>query len=326
MLSVAFKYVGHGDCILLEWEGAADEKGLGIIDCNAYGASNPVVDRLRALECVEIDFILLSHPHHDHFSGMKRVLEYCDEQEVRIGQFYYTVYGGLKDYLRSLVLSHSEGNQLADLFRKMRDLYDQGIIGTYGLINNNTKPIPLSAELSLQFLAPSQPDIDHFLRTLYDDDFKQRENAKANLLSTIIAVGTSSWHVLLTADVERKTLKGIGRGPLKRSQRDLVLGQVPHHGSPRNHYPAFWRSRNYEKGKTPLGISAGPNPYGHPDAGAMRELAELGYVVSQTGEAKKKDRSQEEIALDLISTDVTPGGSGQDLVYEINGSGAVSRK
>ena len=319
MLNVTFNYVGHGDCILLEWE-KEKRRGIGVIDCKAYGGQNPVVERLDALGCDVVDFILLSHPHHDHFSGLKKVLKYCLRNGVRIKHFYYTTFGGVPEYVKSIVLSQSQGDQLADVFRAMDELETKGQIGKRGLVNEHTASISLAPGLEARFLAPMQRQIDNFIGGLHNRNLNKRNSPPSNLLSTFITVGTEDWHVLLTSDIERQALKGIGRGPLKGDEPQLVLGQVPHHGSSDNHYSAFWRSRHY-KNDTPLGISAGPNPYGHPAPQTIKDLKKLGFSVEITGEG---NFPEVEKVLDIVS-DKASRPRNKDLSYNINGAGVVTK-
>ncbi|PSQ78157.1 MAG: hypothetical protein BRD37_03460 [Bacteroidetes bacterium QH_8_67_23] len=322
MLNVTFNYVGHGDCILLEWK-KEKGRGIGVIDCKAYGGQNPVVERLHALGCDAVDFILLSHPHHDHFSGLKEVFDYCLRHEVRIKHFYYTTFGGVPAYVKSIVLTQSEGDQLADVFRAMNELETRGQIDNRGLVNENTAPISLAPRLEARFFAPMQRQIDNFIESLHTEDLNTRDSPSSNLLSTFITVGTEDWHVFLTSDIERQALKGIGRGPLKGDEPQLVLGQVPHHGSIHNHYLAFWRSRKYENG-TPLGISAGPNSHGHPAPETIKGLQELGFSVEVTGKGTESHFPEAERVLDIVSVKASRP-RGKDLSYDINGAGVVTR-
>ena len=53
MINIAFKDVGQGDSIIIEWRDE-DKKGLGIIDCNIYQGQNKVLDYISLQKITEI--------------------------------------------------------------------------------------------------------------------------------------------------------------------------------------------------------------------------------------------------------------------------------
>lgn len=67
MINVEFFNVDQGDTIILEWE--YDKKKLiGIIDANINKANNnPLLSFLQQSVYKEIEFIILTHLHFDHF-------------------------------------------------------------------------------------------------------------------------------------------------------------------------------------------------------------------------------------------------------------------
>ncbi len=75
MVEIVFKNVGQGDSIILEWESSEEgTKKIAIIDCNLNKNENPVLQHLIELNLHEIEFVILSHPHEDHFSGFHELL------------------------------------------------------------------------------------------------------------------------------------------------------------------------------------------------------------------------------------------------------------
>ena len=81
MINVNFKNVGQGDSIIIEWKRDSLSK-IGIIDCNLMGNKNPTLEHIISSNYSEIDFIILSHPHYDHFSGLVQILEYCELNKI----------------------------------------------------------------------------------------------------------------------------------------------------------------------------------------------------------------------------------------------------
>ena len=105
MLRVTFKYVGQGDCIIIEWE-EEERPGVGIIDCKAISGYNAAVKHLEDIKPPEIAFIVLSHPHQDHYSGLLTVLEHCQRNGISIGLFGHTARDHMA-FLRSVVMPHN---------------------------------------------------------------------------------------------------------------------------------------------------------------------------------------------------------------------------
>ena len=89
MVKITFKNVGQGDSILLEWN-SNNKLKIAIVDCNLYQCTNPTLDYIIQQEIKEIEFIILSHPHTDHFSGFYELLEYCRNNRIRINRFLHT--------------------------------------------------------------------------------------------------------------------------------------------------------------------------------------------------------------------------------------------
>ena len=67
MLKITFLEVGQGDSIIVEWKKNKKLK-IAIIDCNSKpGNENPTIDFIKNTNYKEIEFVILSHPHTDHF-------------------------------------------------------------------------------------------------------------------------------------------------------------------------------------------------------------------------------------------------------------------
>jgi len=80
MLDLHFVNVGNGDCIVVDYQGP-DGRAVGVIDCNSDGrAESPAVKKLDSLGVNELSFVCLTHPDHDHYSGLFSVLTKYDLQ------------------------------------------------------------------------------------------------------------------------------------------------------------------------------------------------------------------------------------------------------
>lgn len=327
-LIIRFEFVGSGDCIIIEWK-EGDRAQIGVVDCNSSGRPNPVVQRLVQGGYDQMRFVVMSHPHHDHFSGLLPILEHCASEKIPIGLFAYTT-REIKSYLRSLALSNNESDDLANIFRLVRRMEEDGLLAERGVGTNHMKAIDMGGGVKMEFLAPSEQERDQFATTLYENregDIRIRDKPNANLVASVLMVHTEDWHLLLTSDAEAETLQRIGLGRLHRDNRPLRLGQIPHHGSKSNHNRAFWKNRQHDLG-TPASISVGPNPYGHPSTHVIEEMTNrLDYEVHTTGEVGQVDEPEISSDLDLISETEDRGSelsSDVTLVYRIDPSSTDS--
>ncbi|GIV58625.1 MAG: competence protein ComEC [Rhodothermaceae bacterium] len=328
-LKVTFKYVGQGDCILIEWN-EENRLGIGIIDCNKINDRNVLIDYLNTIRPEVIDFIFLSHPHKDHYSGLLDVLCWCEEKEVAINLFGHTA-RNLNEYVKGIVvMSHEEKRTLSALFRKVRNLAKIGVIKKRGSISDLMGPYSLGTGLSMRFLAPSEKEYDTFLGTLYNPDLSMKDKPNPNYLCTVAIIETDEWCLLLTSDVEKKVMQRITHGPLRGYKKHFILGQVPHHGAKNNHYDTFWKQRNRAHDSI-AAISVGENNYGHPSPEVIHKLQKNRYQVHQTWYRQKTKPEIYKIsrALDLVSNKhisiSLPTSSANDLAYEISAQGKIRK-
>lgn len=291
-MDITFKYVGQGDTIVIEWE-VDGEPCVGVIDCKSLSDRVPALDHIRGYE--RIEFLILSHPHADHFSGFPRLLRFCKTEQVEIGLFVYTT-REIPSYLESLALSNNEKDDLADTFRAVRELEKEGLVEKRGIGTDQMRDLSLKSSVRFRLLAPSEQERDEFAKSLYGDYLEIRDDPDANLISTVSLVEGNDWQIILTSDAETHVLKRIGLGPLKKDYTPLILGQCPHHGSDNNHYRAFWKNRDHES-DTPIAISVGPNGYGHPSPNVVQDFRNMNFEVYSTWQ--RTDSAAEDIRADL---------------------------
>lgn len=314
-MEVRFKYVGQGDSIIVEWTSSGESK-IGIIDCKSIEGTTPSIEHIRSRD--RIEFIILTHPHSDHFSGLPSLLQFCEDRQIEIGLFVYTT-REILPYIKSLVLSTNERDALADTFRKVQSLENSGLLKSRAIGSDHMQPISLTADAELRLIAPSEQERDQFAQTSYDNDLAVGDDYDANLVCAVTLIEGEGWQIILTADAMPDTLKRIGLGPLKRDYTNLLVGQVPHHGSQKNHYRAFWKNRNH-KDNTPMVISVGPNGYGHPAFAVIKDLQSLNFDVHTTWKETSSSVSTRSIDLDLISKKSGDSGveANRDLRYVVD--------
>jgi len=325
-LEITFKKVGQGDTIFLEWE-AGGQRKVAIIDCNLNENSlNPGLDYFKSTKLKRIEFIIISHPHYDHFSGFIELLEFCQSNNVKIGVFLHTM-GVHKEYLISAVKGNVEKSALANLLRLVHKQVANGTIEDYGSVNNFSKTIPLQNDWELSFIGPTQSEIDKYCSVAMKHLNATNpliQNANANLLSTLIKISNKNNYILLTSDTTKNVFRKFQRKGMQLFKEQMILGQVSHHGSESDYLQSFWKEIKREAG-TPLIISVGTNDYGHPSKHVISTLDSHQYEVYRTDIAQT-DFSKKVIALlDIISTSVSPNNTtgGKDITFNANANQIV---
>ena len=286
MFKIFFKDVGQGDSIILEWRDG-DQNKIGFIDCNLKkNSENPSLNHLIKSDFKEIEFIILSHPHRDHFAGMKQLLEYCALSNIHINSFCHTSFQDFK-YLKSSVVGVTMTQELGQLFKTIKSLtYDSKLIRAEKYIMRGCNPIAISSDIKLQFLLPTEDEYNKFQKRAYiDADEDQYSSSVGNWLSTFIKIESNEWYILLSSDCEAGSIKKLGYDHDNEDHRhfkgNLILAQSPHHGSKKNHVKIFWRNRYHPK-NTPIVFSVGENIYGHPSTEVVKNFRQSGYEIFST--------------------------------------------
>ena len=284
-MTVYFKEVGQGDSIILEWEIGGHFK-IGIIDCNKKDSSNPIIEHLRTRKNYVIEFIILSHPHNDHFSGLLELLNFCRSEKIKISYFLHTC-ASKKEYLQYSVRSISDTRLLINIFRLAASMHENQEITNNGFVNDLTSEFDLGNNVKLKIVAPSNIEYTKFNQLAFKNDSSFNNNPDSNFLSTVIKLYADNWYILFTSDAKHDVFWRLNRSGLKLNnglklnKETLICGQIPHHGSGNNYYSTFWRLIN-DGAKPTAAISVGKNSYGHPSEFVLSDLKTNGYDVRLT--------------------------------------------
>lgn len=237
-LRVSMLDVGQGDATLLE----LPSNETLLVDAGGFVGSpvNPgeraILPWLRARRTDQLSVVVLSHPHPDHFGGLRAVVE-----RVGVGEFWDTGQGE----------AEGAGPEYAALIRTLRD---------------RAVPIRRPDELCgrprrfgavrIDVLAPCPR-------------FTPRRDANDNSLVLRVSYGARSF--LLTGDAERHEEHELAlryRGALRAD----VL-KVGHHGSRTSTTPAFLDRVRPSFATISCGVR---NGYGHPHAESVANLSAAG--------------------------------------------------
>ena len=317
-MQITFKNVGQGDSIIVEWVRNGEPR-LGIIDCNLFQKTNPVVQHLQKVGCRKIDFIILSHPHDDHFSGMLELLEFCEEQNIPIHRFTHTCVTDPR-YLSYANTDFNKQVLLQKIFQKSKALYESKQIRFLGFLGQDMS-ITLNENWELKTLSPSNFELEKFRQDIdfYEKiDFSKCGKA-ANYLSTVLKIINQKEFVLLAADAEKETFKRLEERHSDEFPDLLYLGQIPHHGSKTNHYPSFW-SKIKRTSNCIVAVSTG-GQYNHPHPEVIADFASWDYTIYSTNQAQtlaKPIQMRTSTTLDMVSELIEDIYKNGDLTFNLN--------
>ena len=234
MITIHFKNVGQGDSIIIEWS-ENGEKNIGLIDCNLYQERNPTLDYIKSQRISKIEFIILSHFHFDHFSGMSDIFEYCCLNKITVKYFYHSLAPFLAEIYNRLFTSQKIQNHVKKFFEQY-DAFDKFVIDKIP-VNSQTKKLEILENTFISFLAPQGRIYDKMSKQLARKRNKiTTTGADVNKLSTIVLIENGTNSILITSDSVKKSFKNI------TVTSELVLVQVPHHGSINSIDSIFWKN------------------------------------------------------------------------------------
>jgi len=283
MIKIVFKNVDQGDSIILEWENDSGANKIAIIDCALkQDKTNPVLNHIISHEISEIELIILSHPHLDHFSGLLKLLEYCNENNIKIKYFIHSCFQ-VVSYIKSAIPTNNEKHELHSIFTLIRKLRDKKELQFGYLDANPYFAFPLTGDIKLTFLSPTSIETDKYIRgeSFYHNEEENGSHPNSNWLSSIIRIGTDEWYALLTSDAQKYSLKRIDKKQPESLKGKLVLGQSPHHGSFHNHNGTFWKKRERVE-RPPIVFSVGKNGFKHPGEDVVSFFRVNNFTIHST--------------------------------------------
>lgn len=318
-MKVTFKNVGQGDSIILEWESEGINK-IGIIDCNRVKKENPVLQYLIEKNVKKIEFIIISHPHDDHYSGFKELLEHVENNDIFITWFGHTLENLEVGYWKFFELGHEATRDLDFIIKKGFSLQQKGLLARWEIIGGNSY-LEIEKNFFLQSFSPSHQEIQAYKKIVKLDavaNFKEASSA-ANLLSTVFKLTKDDKNILLTSDAVYNTFERIeNEGKINDVEFELI--QAAHHGSIKNYHPVFWSNRNLKKEKKAAIISAGENlKYKHPDFDTLEQINTNNFSISCTnivhGMTTYVELIKKSLSLDIISDTIEDDLVSGDKVF-----------
>lgn len=309
-MKITFKDVGQGDSIIIEWTNESPK--IGIIDCCVYKANNPIVNFLKINNYSEIEFLFISHPHIDHYSGILELLEYCEKNKIIIKLFAHTMTPH-PDYLNWVEIDETDLILLRKIIFKTNDLRTRNIIKKINHIVENWY-FYFNDSLFLKAISPSDIETKHYTSKIdyFKNENRQLCSLAANYLSSLFVISStkSEHYSLLTSDSQQITFKRLKVESFSEVKKKIILFQIPHHGSKKSLLIEFWDSIIYEE-KCNAAISAGLHlRYNHPDYEVVKYFANKNIITECTNyingfklffDQYSKEMVKYSVALDDIS-------------------------
>lgn len=282
-MKITFKDVGQGDTIIIEWIDANGKEKIGIVDCKLKGQENPVIKYLDTKSYKEVEFLILSHPHADHYSGFLELLNYLQKKDIPIHRMGHTVgFNGAEAYWKYFVVNTEQRDLFENIVAKWAELNTSNLIRRMDLLHDG-KVLDIDDEMTITCLAPAHDDFLLYQEKVNLDSVSNEVEASraANILSTILKVSYKDHHVLLTSDAEKSNFLGV----LSRDSKHLIkkrfhICQMPHHGSFKNHVEEFWSV--IEISEPQHAVASAGKGYNHPSLQVLAHFHKSGYKVHCT--------------------------------------------
>lgn len=229
---------GFGESILIQY-GADD---YGIIDSFIDKSGGPLVlDYLLSnnIDFSKVKFVVLTHYHQDHFTGISTILEKCTEAKfyvsnsIRSSTFQFLIAKYVS--IPSSYNFFSEFEQIIDIINKS----NRKLI----VLSEKSQPIVNNQRVKIYSLSPNEATFN-FLEDIYKKKAQSIINDKGvkiqigkdfNFQSVVLVVEIENVKILYGSDLEYSDKPDIGWKIVCRNKKitgkKFNVFKLPHHGS-----------------------------------------------------------------------------------------------
>lgn len=307
MVNITFKDVGQGDSIILEWGIGHGSNNFGIIDCHKKGNINPILEFLIQRKIKLIDFVVLSHPHKDHYSGFEEVLKYCLANDITIKRFAHPLNLIGTEYWKWFENDSEDLILLNRIIRLANELYQKKLLLNFDYLIDNWQ-IKLDAEIILKCLSPSHDEI-HRYQTIVDLEpgkNKKEASSAANYLSSVFELQFKDHFILFTSDAEVLTFERFNsKNADLFKANEYYLVQLPHHGSHKNYNEQFWQVIGKKSNIHAIASAGQHHHYHHPSYEVLERLHKDGFTIHSTSILNGMDEFIKNILMKSLILDGT---------------------
>jgi len=291
---------GYGESILIN----IPHIGWGIID-SCYPRikgkqENPALKYLKRKNVSKLAFLILTHPHEDHYLGFDEIIEFYLGRIDRI-----CIYNGdgireYREYLSKKELLGGKGlRSFSNVFRSAQEAKKRG--ANFIKLSERTEIIRRgnygNHEVEILALSPSAESVQRYRDILFEaiprkdgDVIHEIPDTHHNLLSSAIWCSIGNLRLIFSSDVENGKCGQIGwKGILNNVDCPSLSAhvvKVPHHGSPNAFYDPVWEKFSQEA--SPLSIitpfDRASNPL--PKENIVIKIAKFSHAVAITSKTK----------------------------------------
>lgn len=242
MLAIHILNAGHGDSIVIEYQGDGDP-AYAVIDSNREsGQTPPALIKLRQLGAERLSFVALTHPHADHYKGLLDILE---EYRGCIDNFYsfpldHNKEGRLDNLIKIYMelFSESDGVTIrSSLSEYLKIIYEvKKNIGLdrweeHGGLENAIAPTGF-AGVEIHSILPMKSVKGDYFQLIEKQSPDVVENPDLNDLSLAYQITYKGRRLILGGDAPYLSWVEHKRGNKRREQEiNADLAKLPHHGS-----------------------------------------------------------------------------------------------
>ncbi len=234
-IGVVYLNAGQGDATIVRLPNGK----VMVIDCNIDNSPENIVEYLKKAGIKRIDYLVITHPHYDHMSGMKEIADNFEVGEVWTTRFRrkkesetpesYEKYK--KSYLDGLKKLHKKGTKIR-------------------IPSAKNEPVIKEGKLEIKILGPS-----------YSSQGKN-EDIHEESMALQIKFGKTS--LVFTGDT---TNKGLDRIRKYYNIKNTTVWHASHHGSREGANEEALKEANPKYTIIPVGRG---NYHGHPHEEAKR--------------------------------------------------------
>ena len=244
-LSVIFIDVGWGDSILIEYENKHGQKFYGLVDSNDNSESlssytfikqHFELNKINYRDHPAFDFVLLTHWHSDHYSGLKRII-----RKFGTKNFWYP-----KSWSNSMSVLLKYANR------------NDARIQLHEAVNKDKIPPKFGSDVELKFHWPPYTS-----NRPYDE-----KNPNNN--SVVLELNYDGVRFMLTGDCQAENWDKI----IKNTNKTRIkLFQAPHHGAKNG---MFTKGKtpwlDFLGQRTKIALSSHIQPHQHPHKDVIKQL------------------------------------------------------
>ena len=244
--------------------------GWGVIDSCIHRAKNvtinPALEFLKSQNVTRLSFLVLTHPHNDHFQGLNLLIEHF---LGRIERICYYSGDGIREYRTFLAKKHLLREPglvaLSRIFKKFAQAKEAGahilkMSERTEIVRRNRYG---NSEVEIIALSPSEESIARYVQLLHeaiprkDGHFSgEMKDNDHNLLSSAILCKVQNLSLIFGSDLEVGKTKHMGWKGVMRNPDSPELAahfvKIPHHGSENAFYEPVWKE--FSKNSLPVSV------------------------------------------------------------------------